>query len=329
MPDPQAARLAEVPDPVGIRAGDRRRRGLRRADVVASARRLRQRRPRRHLRRRRRRPPRRRRARARRPHDATRAHARTSTTRTQRSRPCSPRSTRFGTGRPVWTHAHRWTFAKPAAQHDEPFGRAGDASAVRRPVVPGRQPARGKCVVVGHPRRRGLDLTGARASVPNPMRLVVARCSVTYSGRLDAYLPEAVRLLMFKADGVGAGALRRRRLQAAELDDGADGDRGGRRHDHRPQGQGRGPADDRARRGHQRHDRRVRRRSRPREGRRRDPPAGAAGRRARVVRRGLPARAPRVADGHRARSTSCAATTRTAGSPSRSSASARSTRSSS
>jgi RecB family endonuclease NucS len=33
------------------------------------------------------------------------------------------------------------------------------------------------------------------------MRLVVARCSVTYSGRLDAHLPEAVRLLMFKADG--------------------------------------------------------------------------------------------------------------------------------
>jgi RecB family endonuclease NucS len=33
------------------------------------------------------------------------------------------------------------------------------------------------------------------------MRLVVARCSVTYSGRLHAHLPEAVRLLMFKADG--------------------------------------------------------------------------------------------------------------------------------
>ena len=33
------------------------------------------------------------------------------------------------------------------------------------------------------------------------MRLVVARCTVTYSGRLDAHLPEAVRLLMFKADG--------------------------------------------------------------------------------------------------------------------------------
>jgi endonuclease len=33
------------------------------------------------------------------------------------------------------------------------------------------------------------------------MRLIVARCSVTYTGRLNAYLPEALRLLMFKADG--------------------------------------------------------------------------------------------------------------------------------
>jgi RecB family endonuclease NucS len=33
------------------------------------------------------------------------------------------------------------------------------------------------------------------------MRLVVARCEVTYTGRLDAQLPEAVRLLVFKADG--------------------------------------------------------------------------------------------------------------------------------
>jgi RecB family endonuclease NucS len=33
------------------------------------------------------------------------------------------------------------------------------------------------------------------------MRLLVARCSVEYSGRLAAHLPEAVRLLMFKADG--------------------------------------------------------------------------------------------------------------------------------
>jgi RecB family endonuclease NucS len=33
------------------------------------------------------------------------------------------------------------------------------------------------------------------------MRLLVARCEVRYSGRLDALLPEAVRLIMIKADG--------------------------------------------------------------------------------------------------------------------------------
>ncbi|MBK5307190.1 MAG: endonuclease NucS [Frankiaceae bacterium] len=33
------------------------------------------------------------------------------------------------------------------------------------------------------------------------MRMVIARCSVDYAGRLTAHLPEAVRLLMVKADG--------------------------------------------------------------------------------------------------------------------------------
>ena len=33
------------------------------------------------------------------------------------------------------------------------------------------------------------------------MRLVIARCSVEYAGRLNATLPEAVRLVMVKADG--------------------------------------------------------------------------------------------------------------------------------
>lgn len=33
------------------------------------------------------------------------------------------------------------------------------------------------------------------------MRLVVARCTVDYSGRLTAHLPEATRLIMVKADG--------------------------------------------------------------------------------------------------------------------------------
>jgi RecB family endonuclease NucS len=36
---------------------------------------------------------------------------------------------------------------------------------------------------------------------PRRMRLVIARCSVDYVGRLTAHLPEAVRLLMIKADG--------------------------------------------------------------------------------------------------------------------------------
>jgi hypothetical protein len=33
------------------------------------------------------------------------------------------------------------------------------------------------------------------------MRLIIARCEVRYSGRLDAMLPEAVRLIMLKDDG--------------------------------------------------------------------------------------------------------------------------------
>jgi len=33
------------------------------------------------------------------------------------------------------------------------------------------------------------------------MRLIVARCSVTYTGRGSTHLPEAIRLLMIKADG--------------------------------------------------------------------------------------------------------------------------------
>jgi endonuclease len=33
------------------------------------------------------------------------------------------------------------------------------------------------------------------------MRLIVARCEVRYSGRLNAILPEALRLIIVKADG--------------------------------------------------------------------------------------------------------------------------------
>jgi len=51
------------------------------------------------------------------------------------------------------------------------------------------------------------DFPARRPSVPpgryrpGLMRLIVARCEVTYTGRLTAVLPEALRLLMLKSDG--------------------------------------------------------------------------------------------------------------------------------
>jgi endonuclease len=49
------------------------------------------------------------------------------------------------------------------------------------------------------------------------MRLLIARCEVLYTGRLTARLPEAVRLLMFKADGSSLVPRRCGWLQAFEL----------------------------------------------------------------------------------------------------------------
>ena len=43
--------------------------------------------------------------------------------------------------------------------------------------------------------------SGSSDDVGVAMRLIVARCEVIYTGRLNAFLPEATRLLMFKADG--------------------------------------------------------------------------------------------------------------------------------
>ena len=60
---------------------------------------------------------------------------------------------------------------------------------------------------------------GRRRYRASAVRLVIARCSVDYAGRLTAHLPEAVRLIMVKADGCVADPRRRRRLQAAELDE--------------------------------------------------------------------------------------------------------------
>ncbi len=52
------------------------------------------------------------------------------------------------------------------------------------------------------PRRGREGSRRLRPTVASPIvRLVIARCSVDYSGRLDAHLPEATRLIMVKADG--------------------------------------------------------------------------------------------------------------------------------
>ena len=61
------------------------------------------------------------------------------------------------------------------------------------------------------------------------MRLLVARCEVSYTGRLTAFLPEAVRLLMIKSDGSVLVHADSGGYRPEQLDDAAHGDRGGRR----------------------------------------------------------------------------------------------------
>ena len=62
------------------------------------------------------------------------------------------------------------------------------------------------------------------------MRLVIAKCTVDYLGRLTAHLPSARRLLLFKADGSVSVPRRPPRIQAVELDEPAVlGHRGARR----------------------------------------------------------------------------------------------------
>src|SRR5258705_3552402 len=46
-----------------------------------------------------------------------------------------------------------------------------------------------------------IGVSAATPAYPLAVRIVIARCSVDYIGRLTAHLPAAVRLLMVKADG--------------------------------------------------------------------------------------------------------------------------------
>ncbi len=54
--------------------------------------------------------------------------------------------------------------------------------------------------ICGVPAPRGAT-SDADGTVLPAVRLIVARCEVSYTGRLAAYLPPSTRLLMFKADG--------------------------------------------------------------------------------------------------------------------------------
>ena len=173
----------------------------------------------------------------------------------------APGSGRFTTG--VGAGARRCRRCTPtrSPRAPPPPMRSGDrpqrdADAVRSSVAPG-QPTGGSA--------RILRIT-RRARLPR-MRLLVARCSVTYEGRLGASLAPGVRLVLLEGRRLRRDPLRRQGLQAAQLDEPTVHDRRTRRHDRRDQSQRR-DARDHAARGAARHERRARRRSRTPEGRR-------------------------------------------------------------
>src|SRR5450631_1733858 len=80
-------------------------------------------------------------------------------------------------------------------------------AAILRSVAPRRPPPYGPRCGARHIRApaRGATADGRRRSATGvgsrTMRLVVARCSVDYAGRLTAHLPLATRVLIVKADG--------------------------------------------------------------------------------------------------------------------------------
>ncbi len=67
-------------------------------------------------------------------------------------------------------------------------------------VSPRREPD-GGARHPGHLTTGALPAGAGQARYPRRVRLVIARCSVDYQGRLQAHLPMATRLLLVKADG--------------------------------------------------------------------------------------------------------------------------------
>src|SRR4029079_13949893 len=75
-----------------------------------------------------------------------------------------------------------------------PHGGHGVEPSWRRPAPKCARPRPGVCAAEARAGQR------SRLQVA-PVRLVIARCSVDYAGRLTAHLPSAPRLLIVKADG--------------------------------------------------------------------------------------------------------------------------------
>ena len=72
----------------------------------------------------------------------------------------------------------------------------------RRPPHLPRAPAAPRADPEAHARARRAAAARRLDAIASPaVRLVIARCSVDYDGRLTAHLPEATRLIMVKADG--------------------------------------------------------------------------------------------------------------------------------
>ena len=96
--------------------------------------------------------------------------------------------------------------AVPIAGLEPSPGNGGIEQSFQRlevPMTPGFETVTSDCPkVVSHLARGYLGRPVRKGQYgPATMRLLVARCEVTYTGRLTAHLPEATRLLVLKTDG--------------------------------------------------------------------------------------------------------------------------------
>ena len=149
---------------------------------------------------------------------SSRAH-RLASARRARARPPDPVRPRRRAARP---HARAAVHSTTTAASENP------PAAMRRSNAPSAEPTqssrashRDQPTAARSERRTASDATCETA----PMRLLVARCSVTYEGRLGARLAPGVRLVLLQGRRLDRDPLRRQGVQAAQLDEPAVRDR--------------------------------------------------------------------------------------------------------